>query len=331
MHIPIRHFGPVGDVSLSTLLAGGTVYALQRFTVRWTVELLERERVTVWGQVPAKFSMRLAPPDLDTFDLSSVSTVFSSGSAIPAETACGLSRLGATLSTGYGGTEMSGPVSLSGPDASLAELCETVGVPLAQLEVAIFTGDGRHAGEGTVGEVCVRGACVFAGYHSDPEASVAVLDRDGWYHSGDLGLVDSGGRFRLAGRPGDGFRSGGVTAYPREIELSSSSAPRSPLASWMWPTRCSNTSRAASWWLPEGPNQTPTSCRSTARTPINYKVPRTVGVLDELPTRAVGRIDRAALRQSTQATVQQHPKRLLVIPDAIAESHPIEGDTIDDS
>jgi acyl-CoA synthetase (AMP-forming)/AMP-acid ligase II len=55
MHIPISHFGSVGNVLLSTLVAGGTVCVLERFTPRSTLELIERERVTVWGQVPTMF------------------------------------------------------------------------------------------------------------------------------------------------------------------------------------------------------------------------------------------------------------------------------------
>ena len=335
MHIPISHFGSVGNVLLSTLVAGGTVCVLERFTPRSTLELIERERVTVWGQVPTMFLMQLALADFDTFDLSSVSTVFFSGSAIPAETVRRLSHLGATLFTGYGGTEMSGPVSLSDPDATPAELCETVGVPLPEFEVAIFTGDGRPAGQGTVGEVCVRGACVFAGYHRDPEASAAVLDRDGWYHSGDLGLIDSGGRLRLVGRLGDGFRSGGVTVYPREIELVLEQHPAVAAACVVDVAdplfqHVAHGFVVATPGAEPDPDEIQEHCRERL---INYKVPKTVRVLDELPTLAVGKIDRAALRRLAQTAVQvqQYPKRLLAIPEPIAESHPIEGDTIDDS
>ena len=328
MHIPISHFGSVGNVLLSTLVAGGTVCTLERFTPRSTLELIERERVSVWGQVPTMFLMQLALSSFDSFDLSSVSTVFFSGSAIPAETVRRLSRLGATLFTGYGGTEMSGPVSLSGPDATLAELCETVGVPLPEFEVVILTGGGRPVGQGTVGEVCVRGACLFAGYYRDPEASAAVFDRDGWYHSGDLGLIDSGGRLRLVGRFGDGFRSGGVTVYPREIELVLEQHPAVAAACVVELAdplfqHVAHGFVVAAPGAEADPDELQDHCRERL---INYKVPKTVRVLDELPTLTVGKIDRAALRRLAQTTGQQHPKRLSATPEPIAASDQIEGD-----
>ncbi len=333
MHIPISHFGSVGNVLLSTLIAGGTVCTLERFTPRSTLDLIERERVSVWGQVPTMFLMQLAVPDFDSFDLSSVSTIFFSGSAIPAETVRRLSRLDAMLFTGYGGTEMSGPVSLSGPDASVEELCETVGVPLPEFEVAIFAGEGRPADQGTVGEVCVRGACVFAGYHRDPEATAAVLDDDGWYHSGDLGLIDPGGRLRLVGRLGDGFRSGGVTVYPREIELVLEQHPAVAAACVVEVTD-PLFQHVAHGFVVAAPGREPSSeqlrehCRERL---INYKVPKSVWVLDELPMLAVGKIDRVALRRLAQTAGDQHPSRPSAAPGPVTARWSNEkGDSIDD-
>ena len=85
------------------------------------------------------------------------------------------------------------------------------------MEVAILDLDGGNLPPGTTGEICVRGPGVFAGYHNNPEAT-AQATRFGWFHTGDLGHVDTQGFVYITGRASDMYISGGSNVYPREIE-----------------------------------------------------------------------------------------------------------------
>jgi acyl-CoA synthetase (AMP-forming)/AMP-acid ligase II len=85
------------------------------------------------------------------------------------------------------------------------------------MQIAILSEDGARLPDGQTGEICVRGPAVFAGYNEDPAANAAAF-RHGWFHTGDLGRLDSRGFVYIVGRASDMYISGGANVYPREIE-----------------------------------------------------------------------------------------------------------------
>ncbi|MEX2100227.1 MAG: class I adenylate-forming enzyme family protein [Acidimicrobiia bacterium] len=184
--------------------------------------LTERHRVTSWSGVPTHYWRMLEHPDFETTDLSSLLSVGSGGTPFPPE----LIRLirekvhDVDVSNGYGATETTGVGTVIGGALSRARP-DSVGpaVPTMQLQVRDADGspDGRVLDEGEIGEVCIRGACVFLGYWGDPEATEKSLYADRWYRTGDFGRIDDGVLY-IDSRREDLILRGGENIYPIEIE-----------------------------------------------------------------------------------------------------------------
>jgi acyl-CoA synthetase (AMP-forming)/AMP-acid ligase II len=189
---------------------------------RWDPEvhlrLTSDHRVSAWSGVPTQYWRMLEHPDFDTFDLTSLTLVSSGGAPFPPE----LMRLlnekipTANLSNGYGMSETMGAGTLlSG--ARYFTHRESVGAPYPTLEVQIRDDDRTVLPEGEVGEICLHGGVVFAGYWDDREATAKVLDDERWYHSGDYGRIEDGVLW-LESRMRDLIIRGGENIYPMEIE-----------------------------------------------------------------------------------------------------------------
>jgi acyl-CoA synthetase (AMP-forming)/AMP-acid ligase II len=182
------------------------------------LELTERHRVTTWSGVPTQYWRILDHPRFPETDLTSLMTVGSGGAPFPPE----LSRLikerihDVDVSNGYGATETTGAATISSGLHARAHP-DSVGTPTATLEIQVRADDGTPLGEGEVGEICVRGACVFLGYWDDPGATTRALYPDRWYRTGDYGHVLDGALY-VESRREDLILRGGENIYPIEIE-----------------------------------------------------------------------------------------------------------------
>jgi acyl-CoA synthetase (AMP-forming)/AMP-acid ligase II len=269
------------------------------------MELVQRERITLWGQVPTMFLLQLALPDFDGYDLSAVEVIFFSGAPMPRPAVDELSQLGASLVTGYGLTETCGPVTLSEPGAGIAALSETIGRPLPEFEFKIADEEGRPVQPGQTGEICIRGDCVFQGYFNDPDATGAAIDGDGWFHTGDLAYLEEGdGNARLVGRLNERFKSGGYNIDPREIENVLEQHPGIALACVVPVADPLYHQVGYAFLLPKpGAALNEPEVRSFCHERLsNYKVPKRIIVREQLPMLAIGKIDRKALAE--EATTQ---------------------------
>ncbi len=183
------------------------------------LELTQRHRATMWSVVPTQLWRLLEWPELDRYDLSSLQRVAGGGSVWPPELLRALEkRLPDVLRTvGYGmtettscGTSLNSAASFDHPDS--------IGQPGPTVEIQIrHPSDNVVLAEGEVGEICLRSAGTFLGYWQDPEATRAVLEVDGWYHTGDHGFIRDGFVY-LGGRRSDLIIRGGENIYPVEIE-----------------------------------------------------------------------------------------------------------------
>jgi fatty-acyl-CoA synthase len=118
----------------------------------------------------------------------------------------------------YGLTECGGVVAFNELDDTLEQRVTTQGRPFAGIEVCAQDPDRAVLPAGERGEICVRGYCLFDGYYKDPEKTAASFDRDGWFHTGDLGTVDATGRVSYQGRIKDMLKVGGENVAAIEIE-----------------------------------------------------------------------------------------------------------------
>jgi acyl-CoA synthetase (AMP-forming)/AMP-acid ligase II len=186
---------------------------------RWQEEthltLTEKHRATSWSLVPTQLWRILRYPDLDRFDLTSLSGVGGGGAVWAPELLRAVSErlphVRPALGTGYGSTETNGLGTTLRPPANY-EHPDSIGSACPAASISIASEDG-----GDVGEICIRTAAAFLGYWENAEATATALDADGWYHTGDIGKIVDGYVY-LAGRRSDLIIRGGENIYPTEVE-----------------------------------------------------------------------------------------------------------------
>jgi len=170
--------------------------------------------------VPTMLIAMLEHADFVSRDLSSLAAICSGGSTVPASLVTRIEKeLGVKFVIIFGQTECSPVASMTRPDDTTEDKANTVGGPMAGVEVKIIdTVSGDIAPLHTLGEYCVRGYNVMHGYFNMPEATDKTIDQDGWLHTGDLCTMDERGYCAVEGRLKDMIIRGGENIYPREIE-----------------------------------------------------------------------------------------------------------------
>jgi long-chain acyl-CoA synthetase len=166
--------------------------------------------------VPTMYSALLHHPRRDEFDTSTLRECVSGGASLPAEVLRGFEQeFGCKLLEGYGLSETSPVASSNRPDRQRRP--GSVGVPIEGVQMRIVNEDGEEVPIGSRGEIVIRGPNVMKGYWGRPDATAEVI-RDGWFHSGDIGVMDEDGYFFIVDRLKDMIIRGGYNVYPREIE-----------------------------------------------------------------------------------------------------------------
>jgi acyl-CoA synthetase (AMP-forming)/AMP-acid ligase II len=301
-NLPASHVVCSSDIVSYALAAGGTIVFQEQFDPEEVLAAIERERISWILQIPAMLQRILAVPGREAYDTSSLRVVLFEGAPMPREMIAQVRELGGAVFTTWGLTEATCSVTYTEPGDDLDVLAETVGRVAPTYEVRIADADGRPVADGETGEVLVRGPCVMAGYFGRPEATAAAIDAAGWLHTGDLGRLDGSGRLRLAGRLRDMFKSGGYNVYPREIETVLEAHPAVTLAAVVaapdalyHEVGCAFLTRKPGLSL-DGADIA-AFCRERL---ANYKVPKTFIIRDELPMLAIGKVDKAALREEAR-------------------------------
>ncbi len=198
----------------------GTNILIQRFEADLILDLIERERVTIFFAVPTMYQMLMESPRFAGADLSSIWFLVSGGAPLTEKIFQTFKKeKGLHLREGYGLTE-------AGPNLFMADgKLKTVGRPMPHVDLKQIDDQGNEVPAGTDGELIVHGDMVCAGYWNKPEATAEAL-KDGWFHTGDLTQKDAEGHYRIVGRKKDMFISGGVNIYPAEIERLIETHPR---------------------------------------------------------------------------------------------------------
>jgi len=225
LHLPMNHVSGTTLLAMGAVLSGATLLMLERFHPEHTMQLLQRERATIFGQVPAMWTMVFSLPHFDSFDLSSVRLSIVSGAPTPESILRRIASIAPATLHGYGLTEAAGMVTYNDLDDDVEVLVHSVGRVAPEFELRIADDAGRTLPAGEVGEVLVRGDCVMQGYFRNPVATRLMIDADGWLHTGDLGRVDHRGYLTLTGRKKRMFISGGYNVFPEDIERYVSSHP----------------------------------------------------------------------------------------------------------
>ena len=221
IHVPLFHcFGCVLGV-MACMTHGTTIVLNDHFNPVQALEIIEAERCTAVHGVPTMFIAMLDHPDFKKHDLSSLRTGIMAGSPCPIEIMKrAVGEMGMReITISYGQTESSPVVTMTTTDDPIEVRVSTVGKCMPNMEVKIVDmNTGEDVAPGTTGEIVTRGYQVMKGYYKMPEATANAIDESGWLHTGDLGMMDEAGYFKITGRLKDMIIRGGENIYPREIE-----------------------------------------------------------------------------------------------------------------
>jgi fatty-acyl-CoA synthase len=218
--MPMFHVGGSALAELGTFTHRGTFVSMPAFDAGLMLELFETYRGTITQAVPTMLSALLDHPDFKKRDTSSVRTIMSGASFVPAELVTRVKEaFGCQFSIVFGQTELHGVITQTRLDDSAEDQSRTIGRPLPLSDVKIIDPEtGATVPLGTRGEICVRGYQTMMEYFEQPEQTALTLSSDGWLRTGDLASMDDRGYLTITGRLKDMIIRGGENIYPREIE-----------------------------------------------------------------------------------------------------------------
>jgi acyl-CoA synthetase (AMP-forming)/AMP-acid ligase II len=303
-------FGLKGGI-LACLSAGAAMLPEAVFDVDRVLDRVQQERVTVLPGPPTLYQSILDHPRRHRYDLSSLRVAVTGAADIPVEL---IRRVHdelpfSTIISGYGLTE-GGTATGTNPGDEFEAIATTVGRPRPGFEIRVVDSNGTEVPAGQAGEILLRSGSVMSHYLDDPEATSAALSPEGWLKTGDLGVFDEAGRLRIVGRAKDMFIVGGFNAYPAEIENALLKHPdvRQAAVIGVPDARLGEVGMAFVVLSP-GTTTTGADVISWSRDQMaNYKVPRVVEIVEELPLNATGKVEKTVLRARASAISAPEPK-----------------------
>jgi HIP---CoA ligase len=285
---------------LASVCAGATMMPESVFDVDRLLSRAAEERVTVLPGPPTLYQGILDHPDRDSHDLSALRVAVTGAADIPVEL---IRRIDdelpfSTIITGYGLTE-GGTAAATSPDDDVETIATTVGRARPGFELRIVDHDQQDVAAGEPGEILLRGGSIMLHYLDDPESTAQALSADGWLRTGDLGVVDASGCLRIVGRSKDMFIVGGFNAYPAEIENALLRHPdiRQAAVIGIPDERLGEVGMAFVVVSPGSATTGPDVITWSREQMANYKVPRVVELIEELPTNATGKVEKERLRE----------------------------------
>jgi long-chain acyl-CoA synthetase len=292
---PFHVFGLTAGVFVPAVL-GATVVAIPRFSPTVFAKTVAEKRVTVLLAIPSMYAAVLKTKSATRDQFRSVKIAISGGEPLPDSVRAGfLERFGVTLAEGYGLTETSPVVAACSPKAYREK---SVGQPIRNVEVRLVGDDGRDVINGVDGEILIRGPGVMKGYFRKPEDTRRVIDRDGWFRTGDIGRRDGDGFLYITGRAKEMLIIGGENVFPREIEAVLENHPAVLQAAVLGVEDETRGEAAVAFVIPHsGADVTEADLRSFARKSLaGYKVPKQVVIREDLPKGPTGKILKRRLR-----------------------------------
>ncbi|MFF7895254.1 FadD3 family acyl-CoA ligase [Streptomyces sp. NPDC007907] len=287
---------------IACLMRGATMIPQPVFDVTTVLANIAAERVSVLPGPPTLLQSLLDHPARAAHDLSSLRLVVTGAAVVPLRLVERLRReLGiGTVLTAYGLSEASGVVTMCRRGDAPTVIASTSGRAIPGTRLRVADPEGRPLPPGVPGEVLVRGFHVMTGYHEDEQATAEVLTPDGWLRTGDIGVLDEAGNLRITDRLKDMFIVGGFNAYPAEIEQLLCLHPDVADAAVIGvpDTRLGEVGRAYVVRRPGALLTADDLIAWSRREMANYKVPRSVEFVAELPRNASGKVVKGALRDA---------------------------------
>jgi len=265
------------------------------------VKELAKYRVTVFPAVNTLYNALLNNPDFVKLDFSSYKVANGGGMAVQQSVADRwLKVTGTPLIEGYGLSETS-PVATANR-VDIKEFTGTIGLPIPSTEIEILDDDGNEVPLGTAGEIAIRGPQVMAGYWNRPEETAKVMTADGFFKTGDVGIMDERGYTRIVDRKKDMILVSGFNVYPNEVEGVVASHPGVLEVACVGVPDANSGEAVKLFIVRKDPNLTAEALMEFCKHELTaYKKPKYIEFRDELPKTNVGKILRRQLRDEKKA------------------------------
>ncbi|MFF0267590.1 long-chain fatty acid--CoA ligase [Kribbella sp. NPDC004536] len=290
--LPLFHvFGLTCGLN-AAIANGATLTLIPRFSPTKALEVIERDKVTVFEGVPTMYAAMLGARD-SGHDVSTLRTCVSGGAALPVEVLRGFEEaFGCIILEGYGLSESSPVASFNHPDA--VRKPGSIGTPIEGVRMRVVDENRQPVQPGDIGEIQIGGHNVMKSYWNKPEETAATIDADGWLSTGDMARQDEDGYYFIVDRKKDLLIRGGYNVYPREVEEVLYEHPSVAEAAVVGiPHASLGEEIGAAVALKDGTTATPEELRDFVKGRIAaYKYPRAVWIVDELPKGPTGKIQR---------------------------------------
>ncbi|MEZ0118427.1 UNVERIFIED_ORG: fatty-acyl-CoA synthase [Heyndrickxia coagulans] len=310
---PLFHIFGLAINLVCAISAGARILLQEKFRAEQTLKLIEQESITVQQGVPTMFLKQLEVENLENYNLSSLRTGIVGASPIPPNKVKEIrEKMGMELNQSFGITEAVTVTSTTFEDDE-DKILETLGRPIPGVELKIVNDKRETVPHGAVGEIAVRSFAVMKGYYKMPEQTAEVLDSEGWFYTGDLGMLDEDGYLKFVGRKKEMIIRGGFNIYPQEIEAILSKHPYILESAVIgFPDEVLGEIVCAVIRLKEGADCTEEDILAYLKERIAiYKVPQRILFTQDFPTTASGKIQKVRLREQLLKTAAQNNAKSL--------------------
>ncbi|WP_105381322.1 long-chain fatty acid--CoA ligase [Neorhizobium alkalisoli] len=260
------------------------------------VKELQKYKIHVFPGLNTLFNALMNNPDFQKLDFSSLLLVFGGGMSVQRPVAeRWLKMTGCQITEGYGLSETSPVATANRLDAT--EFSGMIGLPISSTEISIRDDDGAEVELGGVGEICIRGPQVMAGYWNRPDETAKVMTADGFFRTGDMGYMDRQGYTKIVDRKKDMILVSGFNVYPNEVEEVVAKHPGVLECAAIGIPDEHSGEAVKLFVVKKDPNLTESQIKAhCVENLTNYKRPRFIEFRTELPKSNVGKILRRELR-----------------------------------
>lgn len=295
---PLFHAGGLFAYVSSQVIFGNTTILTRQFDPVQVLDLIERENVTIFAGVPTMYQTMMHAANFESADLSSLRFCTSGGAPLPVPVVEHYTKTkGIRFKQGFGMTEFGPGLFALAPEDAIRK-AGSIGRPNFFVDVRVVDEDNQPLPPGQIGELVLKGPSMCSGYWNDPDATAAMCDTDGWFHTGDLVQYDEEWYFYVMDRKKDMFISGGENIYPNEIEAVLYKHPAVHLCAVIGvPDAQWGEVGKACVVLKQGQQVTPDALIAYMQGNLaRYKVPKSVEIMDALPISSMGKILKRELR-----------------------------------
>jgi acyl-CoA synthetase (AMP-forming)/AMP-acid ligase II len=304
LNIPLNHSGGAVMAVMACLTSGNKLVLMDLFDPEKTLQIIQDEKISCIGQVPAQYAMELLSPNVDKYDLSSIKVAVVSSQPCPSELIVAIKqRMGVMPLNAYGLTESTGTITLTHPEDGEEKLKYTVGTPFPGVEVSIMDQNNNILAQGQEGEVVIKGDVVMKGYWKRPDEDARVMDHKGYLHTGDMGKMDKEGYLVIIGRKKEMFIRGGENVYPPEVEEAISQHPDVFMVAVLGrPDPIMGEAGRAYIIRKPGTSSTAEEIKAFLKDRLaRYKIPEDIIFRDQLPFTPLGKVKKLTLYEEINA------------------------------